>query len=368
MPSSTASQRHNPHRAGLLRENAQVCGSWVGVSKLFVLAVAVAAAVTLAFSNTNHAKYIGTAQTGSSAEAAGATLACNVTGGVNVTGEGGSFGRIRDRNRTRGSASLVVLQPPVVVFGAEDRIGTLCIIGLAEQGERVIAISRERVTPDSMIVKMAYGVHYVHADIHNPKTYQRYFARAKAVIFASSARSVFDQDKEILRFRNGDTPKNVEYRGMRIVAKSATAHKVKRIIMVSMYMLTRTKDPVYKWLNKYKRAMYWKRQAELSLINECNKSNTSSYTIVRAGGSTGDKGFGPDKVILRQGDYVRGTLPLEDLANITVASLYTNQTKNTVFEAITGDEGIDIGFGHLVENDGSSTECPPQDIELTRAK
>ncbi|GAB5355560.1 hypothetical protein AAMO2058_000215900 [Amorphochlora amoebiformis] len=261
---------------------------------------------------------------------------------------------------------LVELKPPVVVIGAELRIGTLIIIALAERQERVIAVSREATTPDSMIIKLAYGVHYVHGNLNHPATYARYFKGAKAVIFASQARSVFDQDRESIRFTNGDTPKNVEFRGVRSAARAAIMAKVPNFILVSMYLVTRTSSNEYKFINKFKRAMYWKRRAELDLIRHCRASDSiTKYTIVRAGGSTGEKGFGLEKVVIRQGDYLRGSLPLEDLASVTVASLFTNTTKNTVFECVTGEEGSALGFERLEQgNDGSPIDCPDEDRSL----
>eukprot|EP00469_Lotharella_globosa_P012596 CAMPEP_0167788098 /NCGR_PEP_ID=MMETSP0111_2-20121227/9830_1 /TAXON_ID=91324 /ORGANISM="Lotharella globosa, Strain CCCM811" /LENGTH=342 /DNA_ID=CAMNT_0007679895 /DNA_START=31 /DNA_END=1059 /DNA_ORIENTATION=+ len=260
---------------------------------------------------------------------------------------------------------LVRLKAPIVVIGAELRIGTLLIIGLSERGERVVAVSRDQTTPDSMIVKMAYGVHYIHGDLNKPSTFERYIKGAKAVIFACQARSVFNQDREVVQFTGGDTPKSVEYRGISAVAKLAVKANVPQIMMISMYLVTQKTAPEYIWLNKFKRSMYWKRQAELELIRQCKQSNTS-YTIVRAGGATGEKGFGLDKVVVRQGDYVRGTLPLEDLASVAVEALFTNSTKNAVFEAITGEENAVAGLEKLSRNDGSAQECPEEDVALAR--
>jgi len=62
-------------------------------------------------------------------------------------------------------------------------------------------------------------------------------------------------------------------------------------------------------------------------------------------------------VTLAQGDNIRGTLPLEDLASVSVASLYTKRTRNTVFEVVTGEEGAEKGFSKLVEGiDGSEAQ------------
>eukprot|EP00466_Bigelowiella_natans_P012629 jgi/Bigna1/85827/estExt_fgenesh1_pg.C_60208 len=209
---------------------------------------------------------------------------------------------------------LARLKAPVVIFGAELRIGTLIAIGLAERGERVVAMSREsEPTPDNMILKLAYGMQIIHGvDLKNPKTFERHFKRARAVIFASQARSVFDQDSEVVRFLNGDTPKMVEYKGVKSVVHAAVSAGVPRIVLLSMYMATRTTSVEYKWLNKFKKPSY--------------------YTVIRAGGATGEKGFGMQNVTLRQGDYIRGSLPMEDLASVTVASLYTKETRDTVFE------------------------------------
>jgi len=96
--------------------------------------------------------------------------------------------------------------------------------------------------------------------------------------------------------------------------------------------------------------MYWKRRGEQEFIRLCKNSRTRSpssssssssssskpsyYTVIRAGGATGEKGFGMQNVTLRQGDYIRGSLPMEDLASVTVASLYTKETRDTVFEVV----------------------------------
>mmetsp|Transcript_4257 Transcript_4257/g.6346 ORF Transcript_4257/g.6346 Transcript_4257/m.6346 type:complete len:335 (-) Transcript_4257:38-1042(-) len=290
------------------------------------------------------------------ASALGSGVEVNATEMANVT----------NSTITVRKSKLIKLPPPIVVVGAELRIASLIIIGLSERGERVIAITRDDESPDSMIIKLTYGVHYVRGDISKPETFSHYFKNAKAVIFACQARSVYDQDREAIRFTGGETPKGVEFRGIRSIARSAVAKNVPRIFLLSMYMVTRKKSPEYRWLNKFQRAMYWKRRAELELINQCRKSKgTSKYTIIRAGGSAGEKGKGLEKVVLRQGDYLKGTLPLEDLASITVESLYHNATEDTVFEAVTGDEGIALGFERLNRgNDGSAVECPDEDKAL----
>uniref|UniRef100_A0A7S2TY12 NAD(P)-binding domain-containing protein n=1 Tax=Lotharella oceanica TaxID=641309 RepID=A0A7S2TY12_9EUKA len=299
-------------------------------------------------------------------------LQSSVAAEADTTNKGGSNNNQQPQQPSSRAASnatakerspLVKLKAPIVVIGAELRIGTLLIIGLSEKGERVVAVSREQTTPDSMIIKMAYGVHYIHGDLNKPSTFQRYIKGAKAVIFACQARSVFNHDREVVKFTGGDTPKTVEYRGISTVAKLAVKANVPKIMMISMYMVTQTKAPEYIWLNKFKRSMYWKRQAELELIRQCKNSNTS-YTIVRAGGATGEKGFGLEKIVVRQGDYVRGSLPSEDLASIAVAALLTNSTQNTVFEAITGEEDALASLEKLSPNDGSARECPEEDAAL----
>mmetsp|Transcript_8251 Transcript_8251/g.13113 ORF Transcript_8251/g.13113 Transcript_8251/m.13113 type:complete len:312 (+) Transcript_8251:129-1064(+) len=217
---------------------------------------------------------------------------------------------------------LARLKAPVVIFGAELRIGTLIAIGLAERGERVVAMSREsEPTPDNMILKLAYGMQIIHGvDLKNPKTFERHFKRARAVIFASQARSVFDQDSEVVRFLNGDTPKMVEYKGVKSVVHAAVSAGVPRIVLLSMYMVTRTTSVEYKWLNKFKKAMYWKRRGEQEFIRLCKNSRTRSPS------SSSSSSF--SSRLLRSGANLTwpftSLLKLSELLRVTLSSVSSN--------------------------------------------
>jgi hypothetical protein len=282
----------------------------------------------------------------------------------------------RRRGKPQGdvTAAKTYPEPPlrcalchVVVIGARGRTGRAVIEKLLSLGESVVAVARAEVpgvvsVPRWFAELMAkarfrgINLEWDVADVTEPKSLDRVFAGAKAVVFAVTATpsSVASQARQ-LKYNSAEAVDNI---GLSNVARKAGEHAVERLIIISQAGVTR---PVVSSLSKalwgttwrdVGKAMHWnllkhKRLGELAAIQECRETRgETTYTIIRAtnfGNSTFEGAWRvePESISTFVGDNVdvsEASTSRAQVAALAAEAIFTKAAINRVVEVVARSE------------------------------
>ena len=176
-------------------------------------------------------------------------------------------------------------------------------------------------------------------------THTQVLKGAQAVIFAASASQGWS-------LTGKNTPYYVDYLGCKRVAESCVRNQVPRLVIISSAFVTRPYHPIALLLSTmFGRIMQHKRAGELAAI-EVTKGSSTSYTIIRPGGLNNKEPQGLNWMKIGQGDTINGFITRDDVAAVTIASLKSDRTTNTVFELVAHKEA-DVPGGVERKNDWS---------------
>lgn len=142
-----------------------------------------------------------------------------------------------------------------------------------------------------------------------------------------------------------NTPRNVDYLGVKNLSEAAASAKVPKFVLVSSILVTRPWFPIALLLNTaFGSVLQWKLKGEHCVREAYRNLTDISYNIVRPGGLNNKEG-GKYEIIVEQGDKCNGRITRQDVATVVVACLEGKCTPNSTFEVINGSKegGLDIG-------------------------
>jgi uncharacterized protein YbjT (DUF2867 family) len=204
----------------------------------------------------------------------------------------------------------------VVVAGGHGKIGLRLLRLLADRGHRARGLIRN---PDHAIELHNVGAEAVLCDIEERDDISDCVRGADAVVFAAGAGPGSGPERK----------RTVDYGGAVKLIEAAKKNGIERYVIVSAVSADRPEvwsEPMVPYYEA-------KRDADQALLE-----SGLSYTIVRPGGLTDDRGTGLVKVGT---DLERGEIPREDVAATLLAVLETPSTIGETFELVSGDTPIE---------------------------
>jgi uncharacterized protein YbjT (DUF2867 family) len=212
----------------------------------------------------------------------------------------------------------------VAVAGARGRSGQLIVRELLAAGYRVRALTRTAAASGSWPA----GVEVQTADARAAATLAGPLAGTTALVIAIGARPG----------EPGNSPRQVDFEGVRNLAAAASAAGLARVVLVSSAGATRPDHPLNR---RFDDVLAWKAKGEAAV-----RAAGVPYTIVRPGGLT-DVDAGPRGVRLSQGGRNTGFVSRADLARVIVAALREPGARNRSFELHAGGGAPPSDWGVL---------------------
>lgn len=127
---------------------------------------------------------------------------------------------------------------------------------------------------------------------------------------------------------NPTLPYQVDYQGTKNLVDAAKTKQIEHFVFVSSLCTSKIFHP----LNLFWFILYWKKQAE-----EYLQQSGLTYTIVRPGGLKNEDN--PDSIVTASADTLfDGSIPRAKVAQICVESLFQEEAKNKIVEAIAKPE------------------------------
>lgn len=134
-------------------------------------------------------------------------------------------------------------------------------------------------------------------------------------------------------------PKDIDYVGQLVQIEAAKNAGVRKVVLVSSMA---GNDPNH-FLNKnLENVVLWKRKAEIALVN-----SGLDYTIIHPGGLLSTEGGGrelvvdvDDKLMAQESK----SIPREDVADVCLLALTTEEAKNRAFDLISKEPGLGSTF------------------------
>ncbi|KEZ52700.1 MULTISPECIES: SDR family oxidoreductase [Metabacillus] len=206
----------------------------------------------------------------------------------------------------------------VLIAGANGTTGRLLIEQIAKEGEhRAIAMVRD---PKQEPELEKLGAQTVVGDLEGDVSHAVHLA--DAIIFAAGSGSKTGPDKTI----------SVDQEGAKNLIDEAKKHGIKHFVMLSSMG---TDNPT---AGPSDMEQYFMAKA---IADEYLRGSDLSYTIVRPGALTDERGTGKieaaDKINQNEGR----SIPREDVAAVLIAALTKDELKNKTFEILSGETEID---------------------------
>nr|XP_024375045.1 uncharacterized protein At5g02240-like isoform X1 [Physcomitrium patens] len=130
---------------------------------------------------------------------------------------------------------------------------------------------------------------------------------------------------------NIDTPKHVDYQGVKNLAEAAAFAGVQRFVLISSVAVTRTCDKISCLLNTlFGRVLRWKLKGE-EAVRRAYRHEDLAYYIIRPGALNNNLG-GVLGLRVEQGDQGNGTISRIDVASVAVTCVEGHCTPNVTFE------------------------------------
>lgn len=216
---------------------------------------------------------------------------------------------------------------PIAVLGARGKTGKLIVQQLLAQGKCVRALSYQPFEYDKKDIPSGVDVSslltYAIGDVTKPETLSPAIKGASAVIFAASAS------------KNGGKAQAVDCDGVENIARSCIAEKIPRLLVISSGAVTKPDSFGYKVTNLFARGiMGLKLEGEnrLRALYASFAPPGVTYTVLRPGGLSNDKGLGVSGIELNQKDTIIGEISRVDVAATAVAAIGAADAADVTFE------------------------------------
>lgn len=172
-------------------------------------------------------------------------------------------------------------------------------------------------------------VHFIHGNVTKPETLVPACQGMDAVVCTVRARAGCR-----LPCWNRDSPRCVEYEGVKDLAEAATSVGVPKFVLVSAAGVTTTCGGEFCLNIFHGRALHWKLLGEEALRRSYKHGGLRdlSYYIIRPGRLSNNLG-GLLGCSFEQGDQGRGSITRIDVAAIVVACIDGHCIPNVTFEA-----------------------------------
>jgi nucleoside-diphosphate-sugar epimerase len=194
-----------------------------------------------------------------------------------------------------------------------DRFQVFALVRNQERAAKALAYGVSRVT-------------FIHGDITKPETLWPACHGMDAVVCAAGARAGWR-----LPCWNLDTPKCVDFQGVKDLSEAAALAGVPKFVLVSSVAVTRTCDKISLLLNTlFGRVLHWKFLGE-EAVRQAYRHEDLAYYIVRPGGLNNNLG-GLQGLTIEQGDQGNGRVSRIDVASVVVACVEGHSTPNVSFE------------------------------------
>uniref|UniRef100_A0A0D6R7W8 NAD(P)-binding domain-containing protein n=1 Tax=Araucaria cunninghamii TaxID=56994 RepID=A0A0D6R7W8_ARACU len=217
----------------------------------------------------------------------------------------------------------------VLVVGCTQGVGlevTKALLGVPEKYE-VHALVRNREKALKALGDEAPKVNFIDGDITKEETLQPACQGMDAVVCTVGATAGWR-----IPGLSEDTPKHVDFLGVKKLSEAAASAKVPKFVLVSSLGVTRPWFIVSILLNiLVGRVLVWKLKGEDALREAYKKHEHINYYIVRPGGLTRKEG-GKHGIIVDQGDKGNGMITRSDVAHVVTACINGACTPNSTFE------------------------------------
>jgi len=216
---------------------------------------------------------------------------------------------------------------PIAVLGARGKTGKLIVQQLLAEGKSVRALSYQPFEYDKKDIPSGVDTSslltYAIGDVTKPDTLAPAIKGASAVIFAASAS------------KNGGKAQAVDCDGVENIARAAISGKIPRLLVISSGAVTKPDSFGYKVTNLFARGiMGLKLEGEnrLRALYASSAPPGVTYTILRPGGLSNDKGLGVAGLELNQKDTIIGEISRSDVAATAVAAVGAADAADVTFE------------------------------------
>eukprot|EP00624_Nannochloropsis_granulata_P005696 evm.model.NODE_40523_length_19106_cov_31.366533.2 len=216
---------------------------------------------------------------------------------------------------------------PIAVLGARGKTGKLIVQQLLAEGKCVRALSYQPFEYDKKDIPSGVDVSslltYAIGDVTKPETLAPAIKGASAVIFAASAS------------KNGGKAQAVDCDGVENIARACIAERTPRLLVISSGAVTKPDSFGYKVTNLFARGiMGLKLEGEnrLRALYASSAPPGVTYTILRPGGLSNDRGLGVSGVELNQRDTIIGEISRVDVAATAVAAVGAADAADVTFE------------------------------------
>jgi uncharacterized protein YbjT (DUF2867 family) len=212
----------------------------------------------------------------------------------------------------------------ILVAGATGGVGQRVVRKLLIQGQPVRILVRNAAKARKLF---GAGPEVAVGDVRRPETLAEPMQGIEAVICTIGARVPLGDN----------SPKQVDYEGVRNLVEAAQAAGVKHFVLVSSLSVTNPEHP----LNAVGNVLTWKLKGEETL-----RKSGLTYTIVRPGGLT-DEPSGLTALQFDQGDHIMGRISRADVAEICIQALSQPAAADVTFEVIETEGPPPTDWGKL---------------------
>jgi len=227
------------------------------------------------------------------------------------------------------------------VLGGNGGTGRYIVRQLLEAGHVVRSVGRSR--PAHILPEHNGRLEALQADVTDANALPSLVQDMDGVVFAASAGS-------------WRAAADVDYAAVSQVAKACKAEQTPRLLLVSSILVSEKHRyvPIRIFLNT---AMAWKlMDYKLRGEDAVRAVGLPSYTIVRPGGMGAPPSsnsfpwpLSHAKVLVSQGDNIRGRILRHDLAATCCAALMSNNTHNTTFEVVQATPKQEADTDHFAD-------------------
>jgi uncharacterized protein YbjT (DUF2867 family) len=227
---------------------------------------------------------------------------------------------------------------PVAVIGATGRLGLEIVRALQHHGVAVRAIARDA---RKAAARLPRNTESAIADVRDAAAVEQALRGTRRVVFAASATAGGS---------GANTPRAVEYEGVRAVAHAARALGLDQVLLVSSAACTQSEHIHNLWGD----ILVWKYRSEQLL-----RSSGARYTILRPTGLRASPG-GQRGIRFVQGDRIAlgEEISRADVASLCVALLSDPAGLSKTFEAYNDDTLVPDGW--VGTFDSIRPDIPPQ--------
>ncbi len=213
---------------------------------------------------------------------------------------------------------VIAAGPVVLVAGASGKTGRQVVSQLLDQGYRV-----RPLTTNAFHARERTGleIDWLEVDVRDPEAVVAAMVGAEYVISAIGARE----------WRGENSPRFVDYGGVRNLVDAAAAAGVRHFVLVSSAAAGPHRD--HRDNPRLGYVLFWKTKGEAYL-----RASGLDYTIIGPGGLVDGPALRSGIRLSRREDYRRAAISRADVARLTIAVLTEPAARNKSFAAVNDDE------------------------------